>query len=76
MLSCITVRSCVCVSVEEGVLWGVYVLTLGKATISIKIRMSWKMTEKVMSHKRDLLILSRSSSEKMRVAGMPVFFLT
>lgn len=65
-----------CESVEEGVLWSVYVLTLGKATESIKTRMSWKLAEKVISHKRDILILSRSSSEKMRVAGMPVFFLT
>lgn len=76
MLSCITVRIGMCESVVEGVLWRVYVLTLGMAAISIKIWMSWMMTEIVRSHKRDILILSRSSSEKMRVAGMPAFFLT
>lgn len=76
MLGCITVRICVCESVEVGVLWSVYVLTFGMATISIKTRMSWKMTENAKSHKGDILILCRSSSEKMRVAGMPVFFLT
>lgn len=59
-----------------GVMLSVHIVKLSWANMSIRNLLSWMIMKIVISHKRVLVNLSRSSSERMRVAGVPAFFFT